>query len=52
MSGPILIFDSGVGGLSVVKALREQMPEDHYHIERDDGEDVLIKRRRGTASHL
>ncbi|MEP3651371.1 MAG: aspartate/glutamate racemase family protein, partial [Alloalcanivorax venustensis] len=26
MSGPILIFDSGVGGLSVVKALREQMP--------------------------
>ncbi|MEP5284585.1 MAG: glutamate racemase [Alloalcanivorax venustensis] len=26
MSGPILIFDSGVGGLSVVKALREQVP--------------------------
>ena len=34
----------------VVSALREQMPEDHYHIERDDGEDVLIKRRRGTAN--
>lgn len=26
MSGPILIFDSGVGGLSVVRALRERLP--------------------------
>ena len=26
MSGPILIFDSGVGGLSVVKALRDATP--------------------------
>lgn len=26
MNGPILIFDSGVGGLSVVKALRQEMP--------------------------
>lgn len=26
MSAPILIFDSGVGGLSVVRALRDQLP--------------------------
>lgn len=26
MSGPILIFDSGVGGLSVVRALRRRLP--------------------------
>ncbi|MCW4149128.1 glutamate racemase [Halomonas sp. 18H] len=27
MSGPILVFDSGVGGLSVVAALRRQLPD-------------------------
>ncbi|WP_192036360.1 glutamate racemase [Halomonas sp. YLGW01] len=27
MSGPILIFDSGVGGLSVVAAIRRRLPE-------------------------
>lgn len=27
MDGPILIFDSGVGGLSVVAAIREQLPK-------------------------
>ncbi|SEK92609.1 glutamate racemase [Halomonas daqiaonensis] len=27
MAGPILIFDSGVGGLSVVQALRRRLPE-------------------------
>ena len=32
MSGPILIFDSGVGGLSVVKALREQIEDDRDSI--------------------
>ena len=26
LTGPILVFDSGVGGLSVVQALRERMP--------------------------
>ena len=26
LPGPVLVFDSGVGGLSVVKALRERMP--------------------------
>jgi len=32
---------------AVVKALREQLPQDQYYIERDDGEDVLVKRRLG-----
>jgi hypothetical protein len=32
---------------AVVKALREQLPKDQYYIERDDGEDVLVKRRFG-----
>ena len=27
MNGPVLIFDSGVGGLSVVRALRERLPD-------------------------
>ncbi|TDO06855.1 MULTISPECIES: glutamate racemase [Halomonas] len=27
MAGPILVFDSGVGGLSVVRALRHRLPE-------------------------
>ena len=29
-SGPIGIFDSGVGGLTVLKALRERMPDEQY----------------------
>jgi len=32
---------------AVVKALKAQLPKDQYHIERDDGEDVLVKRRFG-----
>ncbi|MBL7251533.1 glutamate racemase [Alloalcanivorax marinus] len=27
LNGPVLIFDSGVGGLSVVRALRERLPD-------------------------
>ncbi|NDV61968.1 hypothetical protein G0Q06_05850 [Puniceicoccales bacterium CK1056] len=29
----------------VVDSLKSQLPKDHFHIERDDGEDVLIKRK-------
>jgi len=32
---------------AVVKALKAQLPKEQYHIERDDGEDVLVKRRFG-----
>jgi hypothetical protein len=34
---------------AVVAGLREQLPSDGYHVERDDGEDVLVKKRRGAA---
>jgi hypothetical protein len=27
-----------------------QLPRDAYHVERDDGEDVLIKKRHGAAN--
>jgi len=33
---------------AVVAALKAQLPEDSFHIERDDGEDVLIKKRHGA----
>jgi len=32
---------------AIVEALKAQLPEDQFHIERDDGEDVLVKRRLG-----
>jgi len=35
---------------TVVNALKEQLPEDGYHVERDDGEDVLIKKRGKTLN--
>jgi hypothetical protein len=34
---------------AVVKGLKAQLPEDGYHVERDDGEDVLVKKRHGAA---
>jgi len=34
---------------TVVNGLRANLPEDGYHVERDDGEDVLIKKRDGAA---
>jgi hypothetical protein len=35
---------------AVTKALKEQLPSKTYHVERDDGEDVLIKKRRGASN--
>lgn len=32
----------------VTTVLQSELPTDHYHVERDDGEDVLIKRRLFT----
>ena len=42
--------NTGENGVAkaVVKALKVQLPKDRFHIERDDGEDVLIKKRHGT----
>lgn len=33
---------------AVVKGLKAQLPKDDYHVERDDWEDVLIKKRLGS----
>ncbi len=35
---------------AVVKACREQLPKEAIHVERDDGEDVLFKKRMGAAN--
>ena len=32
---------------TVVKSLKAQLPKKRFHVERDDGEDVLIKRKWG-----
>ena len=37
MSHPIGIFDSGIGGLSVLKALREELPNEHFIYIADSG---------------
>ncbi len=34
----------------VVETLKAKLPSDGYHVERDDGEDVLIKARHGAAN--
>ncbi|MDD3650822.1 hypothetical protein [Immundisolibacter sp.] len=34
---------------AVVLGLQAQLPPDAYHAERDDGEDVLIKKQDGAA---
>lgn len=31
-------------------AFRAQLPEEAYHIETDDGEDVLVKKKHGAAN--
>ncbi len=33
---------------AIKNAFRKQLPKGDYHVERDDGEDVLVKRRWGT----
>lgn len=33
---------------AIVKGLKAQLNKDHFKIERDDGEDVLIKKRGGA----
>jgi glutamate racemase len=34
--GPILVFDSGIGGLSVLKAITERLPDGHFIYVADD----------------
>ncbi|HLF31165.1 MAG TPA: hypothetical protein VI566_09085 [Xanthomonadales bacterium] len=35
---------------ALVKSLKAQLPKDAFHIERDDGEDVLVKKKWGAKS--
>ena len=35
---------------TVVESLKAQLPKEAYHVERDDGEDVLIKKKGGAAN--
>ncbi len=35
---------------AIKQAFQEQLPAGNYHIERDDGEDVLVKKRRKTKN--
>jgi len=32
---------------AIVKALKAELSKEQFHVERDDGEDVLIKKKRG-----
>jgi len=34
----------------VSEVLREELPSEAFHVETDDGEDVLIKKRHGAAN--
>jgi glutamate racemase len=59
-SGPIGIFDSGVGGLTVLKALRERMPDEQYIYLGDTArlpygtktEDTVRRYALNAAAHL
>lgn len=35
---------------AVVKSLKKQLPSKQFHVERDDGEDVLVKRKLGAPT--
>lgn len=44
--------NTGENGVAktVVKGLEANLPKEAYHVERDDGEDVLVKKRHGAAN--
>jgi len=47
-------IEEGMGENKVAKVVRDafraQLPKERFHVERDDGEDVLVKRRRGEVN--
>jgi len=59
-SGPVGVFDSGIGGLSVLKALRAELPNDNFIYIADNGhapygerdEAHVITRSRALTAHL
>ena len=44
--------NTGENGVAktVVKGLKANLPKEAFHVERDDGEDVLVKKRHGAAN--
>ena len=44
--------NTGENGVAktVVNGLKANLPKEAYHVERDDGEDVLVKKRHGAAN--
>ena len=47
-------IEEGMGENKVAKVVRDafraQLPKERFHIERDDGEDVLVKKRHGEVN--
>ena len=60
MSAPIGVFDSGIGGLSILQALRAEMPHEHFIYIADSGhapygerhEAHVLTRSRALAGYL
>jgi len=60
LQGPIGVFDSGVGGLSVLKALRTELPHEDFIYVADSGyapygerdEAFVVERSRTITRHL
>lgn len=59
-ASPIGIFDSGIGGLSVLQALRHELPQEHFVYVADSGyapygerDEAFVQQRTGAiARHL
>ena len=53
-NAPIGVFDSGVGGLSVLQALRAEMPHEHFIYIADSGHDEahVLARSRAIVRYL
>ena len=47
-------IEEGMGENKVAKVVRDafraQLPKERFHVERDDGEDVLVKKRHGEVN--
>lgn len=60
MTGPIGVFDSGVGGLSVLRALLHELPQEHFVYFADSGhapygergDAYVVDRARAITTHL
>jgi glutamate racemase len=60
LHAPVGVFDSGIGGLSVLRALRAQLPHENFVYFADSanapygerGEDFVLERSLAIAAHL